>query len=132
MELNLYALLRCTILTMITNLTEVDWCQPGSYGTESYTVCLGLCLMLIRFCSFVFPCLLSSSVLLGFWFIVWFIIHFLVCHFYLLLLFFIIIIIIIIIINFIIFIIVIIIYGLWFGSLVNIFRKMITSSLDVN
>ena len=39
---------------------------------------------------------------------------------------------IIIIINFIIFIIVIIIYGLWFGSLVNIFRKMITSSLDVN
>ena len=40
--------------------------------------------------------------------------------------------IIIIIINFIIFIIVIIIYGLWFGSLVNIFRKMITSSLDVN
>ena len=41
-------------------------------------------------------------------------------------------IIIIIIINFIIFIIVIIIYGLWFGSLVNIFRKMITSSLDVN
>ena len=34
--------------------------------------------------------------------------------------------------NFIIFIIVIIIYGLWFGSLVNIFRKMITSSLDVN
>ena len=59
---------------------------------------------------------------------------FLVCHFYLLLLFifFIIIIIIIIIINFVIFIIVIIIYGLWFGSLVNIFRKMITSSLDVN
>ena len=42
------------------------------------------------------------------------------------------IIIIIIINNFIIFIIVIIIYGLWFGSLVNIFRKMITSSLDVN
>ena len=41
-------------------------------------------------------------------------------------------IIIIIIINFIIFIIVIIIYGLRFGSLVNIFRKMITSSLDVN
>ena len=40
--------------------------------------------------------------------------------------------IIIIIINFIIFIIVIIIYGLWFGSLVNIFSKMITSSLDVN
>ena len=35
-------------------------------------------------------------------------------------------------INFIIFIIVINIYGLWFGSLVNIFRKMITSSLDVN
>ena len=53
-----------------------------------------------------------------------------VCHFYLLLFFFFIIIIIII--NFIIFIIVIIIYGLWFGSLVNIFRKMITSSLDVN
>ena len=76
MELNLYALLRCTILTMITNLTEVDWCQPGCYGTGSYTVCLGLCLMLIRFCPFVLPCLLSSSVLLGFWFIVWFIIHF--------------------------------------------------------
>ena len=47
-------------------------------------------------------------------------------------LFIIIIFFIIIIINFIIFIIVIIIYGLWFGSLVNIFRKMITSSLDVN
>ena len=41
-------------------------------------------------------------------------------------------IILIIIINFIIFIIVIIIYGLWFCSLVNIFGKMITSSLDVN
>ena len=87
MELNLYVLLRCTILTMITSLTEVDSCKPGSYGTGSYTVCLGLCLMLIRFCSFVVPCLLSSSVLLNFWFIVWFIIQFLVCHFYLLLLF---------------------------------------------
>ena len=87
MELNLYVLLRCTILTMITSLTEVDLCQPGSYGTGSYTVCLGLCLMLIRFGSFVVPCLLSSSVLLNFWFIVWFIIQFLVCHFYLLLLF---------------------------------------------
>ena len=119
MELNLYVLLRCTILTMITSLTAVHSCQPGSYGTGSYTVCLGLCLMLIRFCSFVVPCLLSSSVLLNFWFIVWFIIQFLVCHFYLLLLF---IFFIIIIINFIIFIIVIIIYGLWFGSLVNIFN----------
>ena len=87
-KLNLYVLLRCTILTMITNLTEVDLCQPGSYGTGSYTVCLGLCLMLIRFCSFVLPCLLSSSVLLRFWSIVWFIIHFLVCNLYLLLLFF--------------------------------------------
>ena len=131
MELNLYVLLRCTILTMISNLTEVDLCQPGSYGTGSDTVCLGLCLILIRFCSFVLPCLLSSSVLLSFWFIVWFIIHFLVCHLYLLILL-LLLLFIIIIINFIFFIIVIIIYGLRFGSLVNIFRKMITSSLDVN
>ena len=63
MELNLSVLLRCTILTMITNLTDIDWCQWGSYGTGSYTVCLGLCLMLIQFCSFVLPCFLSSSVL---------------------------------------------------------------------
>ena len=48
-ELDLYVLLRCTILTLITNLTEVDWCQLGSYGMGSYTVCLGRCLMLIQF-----------------------------------------------------------------------------------